>query len=94
MQAGGWIWAGLLVACFALLALVEAVAPGPARSASDRRLFVNFSLGTINIALGSARGDAAGQAASEVASEAANQAAVGPLSPFEVEQDDGVEPQP
>lgn len=54
MQAGGWIWAVLLVACFALLALIEAVAPGPARSGDDRRLFVNFSLGAVNIALGSA----------------------------------------
>ena len=54
MEAGGWIWAALLVGCFALLALVEAVAPGPARSGGDSRLFVNFSLGTVNIALGSA----------------------------------------
>ena len=53
MQSGGWIWAVLLVACFALLALIEAAAPGPARSGGDRRLFVNFSLGTINIALSS-----------------------------------------
>ncbi|MEO7688225.1 MAG: sterol desaturase family protein [Sphingomonas sp.] len=54
MQTGGWIWAVLLVTCFALLALVEAIVPGPARSGGDSRLFVNFSLGTINIALSSA----------------------------------------
>ena len=54
MQAVGWIWAVLLVGCFALLALIEAMAPGPIRSGGDRRLFVNFSLGAINIALSSA----------------------------------------
>jgi sterol desaturase/sphingolipid hydroxylase (fatty acid hydroxylase superfamily) len=54
VQTGGWIWAVVLVACFALLALIEALAPGPARSGGDTRLLVNFSLGTINIALGSA----------------------------------------
>jgi len=41
------------VVCFALLALIEAAVPGPTRSGGDRRLFVNFSLGTINIALSS-----------------------------------------
>ena len=54
MQVGGWIWAALLVACFALLALAEAAAPRPAPPGGDSRLFVNFSLGTVNIALGSA----------------------------------------
>ena len=54
MQMVGWIWAVLLVVCFAVLALIEALAPGPARPGGDKRLFVNFSLGIINIALGSA----------------------------------------
>ena len=54
MQTGGWIWAVLVAVCFAVLALIETIAPGPSRSGGDGRLFVNFSLGTINIALGSA----------------------------------------
>lgn len=51
---GSWIWAGTLVACFAVLALCEAVTPRVERAsgaASDARLVTNFVLGIGTIGL-------------------------------------------